>query len=197
MTLQERILETATRHFVEQGVLATRLEDIRRDAGASVGAIYHHFPDKQALHAEAFVRALADYQAGFADALQKSETAEAGVKEAVRYHLRWVAANRERASLLLGERPSGPEAGKRLAEQNRAFFTTVLRWWRIHVGYGTLRELEPTLLNALWLGPANEYCRHWLEGRASKLPGRAAHPRTVAAELAEAAWTSLKGGSRA
>jgi AcrR family transcriptional regulator len=175
--------------------MATRLEDIRRDAAVSVGAIYHHFPDKQTLHAEAFVRALADYQAGFVDALQASEEAEGGVKEVVRYHLRWVAANRDSASLLYGERPGGHGAGERLAEQNRAFFRSVLRWWRVHLGYGALRELDPTLLYALWLGPANEYCQHWLAGRASKLPGRAARPSAVAPELADAAWATLKAGN--
>ena len=193
LTVEERIVKAATRNFVRDGVLSARLEDIRRDAGVSVGAVYHHFPDKQALHAEAFLRALADYQAGFVEALQESEDAEAGVKGAVRYHLRWIAGNRDAAALLLGERPSGPRA-ERLTEQNRAFFTAVLRWWRIHAGYGTLRELDPGLLHALWLGPAYEYCRHWLAGRNSKLPGTPARPDAVADELADAAWAVLKRG---
>lgn len=194
MTLQERILCAATRRFVRDGVLGSRLEAIRRDAGVSIGAVYHHFPDKQALHAEAFLRALAGYQAGFVEALQGSEGAEAGVKGAVRYHLRWVASNRDSAALLLGEQPSGRVVGKSLAEQNRAFFSAVLRWWRIHAGYGSLREVDPALLYALWLGPAQEYCRHWLAGRNSKLPGRAPQPNAVAGELADAAWATLRGG---
>ena len=193
MTVEARILEAATRNFVRDGVLAARLDDIRREAGVSVGAIYHHFADKQALHAEAFVRALADYQAGFVEALEESEGAEGGVRGAVRYHLRWIAANRDAAALLLGERPSGPRA-ERLTEQNRAFFRAVLRWWRIHAGYGTLRELDPGLLHALWLGPAYEYCRHWLAGRNSKLPGTPARPDAVAGELGDAAWTTLRAG---
>jgi AcrR family transcriptional regulator len=192
MALPDRILLAATRRFVRDGVLATRVEDIRRDAGVSVGALYHHFPDKQALHAEAFVRSLADFQAGFVDVLQGSRDAESGVKEGVRHHLAWVAANRDAAALLLGEPPSGPSARERLAAQNRAFFTAVLRWWRIHAGYGSLRELDPATLYALWLGPAHEYCRHWLAGRDSKLPGAAAEPGSVADALADAAWATLK-----
>jgi AcrR family transcriptional regulator len=197
MALRERILQAATRRFVRDGVLAARIDDIRQDAGVSVGALYHHFPDKQALHAEVFVRALTDYQAGFVEALQESEDAESGVKGAVRHHLAWVAANRDGAALLLGEPPSGPHAGERLAEENRAFFTAVLRWWRIHAGYGSLRELDPAPLYALWLGPAHEYSRHWLAGRDSKLPGAAAEPDAVADDLADAAWATLKGGARA
>ncbi len=191
--MQERILRAATRRFVRDGVLATRIEDIRGDAGVSVGALYHHFADKQALHAEAFIRALADYQAGFIEVLHGSEEAEGGVKGAVRHHLGWIAANRDRGALLLGERPTGAGAGRRLAEQNRAFFRAVLRWWRTHANYGTLRELDPAPLYALWLGPAQEYSRHWLAGRDSKLPGSAEEPAAMAEVLAEAAWTVLKG----
>jgi AcrR family transcriptional regulator len=194
MALRERILRAATRRFVSDGALGARVEDIRREAGVSIGALYHHFPDKRALHAEAFVRALADYQDGFVDVLQGSEDAESGVEGAVRHHLAWVAANRDAAALLLGERPSGARAGERLAEQNRAFFKAVLRWWRIHAGYGTLRELDPAPLYALWLGAAHEYSRHWLAGGDSKLPGAAAEPGAVADDFADAAWATLKGG---
>jgi AcrR family transcriptional regulator len=193
MTLHERILRAATRRFVRDGVLTTRIEDIRNDAGVSVGALYHHFPDKQALHAEAFMRALTEFQAGFVDALHESEHAEGAVKGAVRHHMAWVAANRDAAALLLGEPPSGSSARERLAAQNHAFFTVVLRWWRLHAGYGSLRELDPATLYALWLGPAHEYCRHWLAGRNSKLPGAAAEPGAAADLLADAAWATLKG----
>lgn len=191
--MQERILRAATRRFVRDGVLATRIEDIRGDADVSVGALYHHFPDKQALHAEAFIRALAEYQAGFVEALHDSEDAESGVKAAVRHHLSWIAANRDRGALLLGERPTGAGTVRRLADQNRAFFRAVLRWWRTHAGYGTLRELDAAPLYALWLGPAQEYSRHWLAGRNSKLPGSAGEPAAVSDVLADAAWTALKG----
>lgn len=197
MTVQERILRAATRRFVCDGVLAARIEDIRREAGVSVGAVYHHFPDKQALHGEAFVRALGEYQAGFLELLQVAEEAEGGVKEIVRHHLGWVMANRDAAALLLGEPPSGPGVGRRLADQNRGFFGALLGWWRIHAGYGSLRQLDPTLLYALWLGAAHEYCRHWLAGRDSKLPGAAAEPDSVADDLANAAWATLKGGTKA
>ena len=190
MKVEERILEAATQSFVRDGVLAARLADIRREAGVSVGAVYHHFPDKQALHAEAFLRALADYQAGFVEALHESETAESGVKGAVRYHLGWVAENRDLAALLQGARPNGRVSEERLSEQNRGFFKAVRRWWRIHARYGALRELDPELLHALWLGPANDYCSHWLAGRHRKVP------TAVARELAGAAWATLKEADR-
>jgi hypothetical protein len=109
------------------------------------------------------------------------------VKGVVDHHVRWVAANRDSAALLQSGRPSGPRADERVTEQNRGFFKEVLRWWRIHAGYGAVRDLDPELLHALWLGPAEEYCRHWVAGRSRKVPADAAH------ELADAAWATLKG----
>lgn len=46
---QERLLTAAERLFAEQGVDATSVADIAEAAGASIGAVYHHFQDKQAL----------------------------------------------------------------------------------------------------------------------------------------------------
>jgi AcrR family transcriptional regulator len=42
------LLETARRRFAADGAIAATLDEIRRDAEASVSALYHHFPDKPA-----------------------------------------------------------------------------------------------------------------------------------------------------
>jgi AcrR family transcriptional regulator len=190
MSARERIIEAAGVNFTRRGLLRARLEDICRDAQVSVGALYHHFPDKEALHAEAWLAALSDYQRGFGETLQPSVDAERGVKDAVRYHLRWTVNNRDAALLLHDARPSGPGAIERLREQNREFFSHVLRWWRIHASYRAVRELEPDVLYALWLGPADSYARHWLRGNHRTQPG------VVVDQLADAAWLTLKGPDR-
>ena len=41
-----RLLQVARRRFATDGAIAATLEEIRRDAEVSVGALYHHFPDK-------------------------------------------------------------------------------------------------------------------------------------------------------
>jgi AcrR family transcriptional regulator len=186
--VRDRIVLAATRTFAREGALGSRLEDIRRDAGVSVGAVYHHFADKEALHAEAWMRALGSYQAGFLEVLRASSDAEDGVRSAVEHQLRWVVAHREAAILLYSGRPIGQAADERLAAQNGAFFAEVLRWWRLHVGYGSLRELEPELLHALWLGPADSYCRQWVVSEQNEVP----EERVRA--LADAAWGIVKGG---
>ena len=76
---RDRLLDSALQRFADDGVLATTLDQVREGAGASVGAVYHHFPDKEALYEAVRARALADYQAGYAAELERHADAEAGV----------------------------------------------------------------------------------------------------------------------
>lgn len=184
---RDQIVLAATRTFARDGALGSRLDDIRRDAGVSVGAIYHHFADKEALYAAAWTGALASYQTAFLEALRASANAEDGVRTAVEQQIRWVVTHRDAAIMLYGGRPGGADAEERLATQNRLFFTEVMRWWRLHANYGSLRDLEPALLHPLWLGAADSYCRHWVATDENNVP------RDHVRALADAAWDTLKG----
>jgi AcrR family transcriptional regulator len=179
---RERILRSALARFDAAGALATTLEDIRRDAGVSVGALYHHFPDKATLASALYADLLGDFQDGFVAVLRAHPDAEAGVKSGVRFYLRWVGGDRAAAAFLLAWRPDDAA----LRERNRSFFAETMGWWETHARYGVLRELPFDLIHALWLGPAQEYARHWVAGRARRVPS------AVAGELANAAWATLK-----
>ncbi|MFI9507458.1 TetR/AcrR family transcriptional regulator [Nocardia sp. NPDC052566] len=181
MKIRDRLLLAAERQFAERGALEATLTQIRDAAGASVGALYHHFPDKAELYREVWAHALADYQRHFWSALGDSADAGAGIAAVVRVHLRWVTENQYRAMVLTSARPPGV----RTSESNREFMTNVTRWYRTHAGYGTVRDLDLDLVYALWLGPAQEYTRQWLGGDMRSAP------TTVADELAAAAWSAL------
>jgi AcrR family transcriptional regulator len=169
--------------FGRDGTLGVTLEDIRGEARVSVGALYHHFPDKAGLASGLYVELTRDFQDAFLAELRAHPGAEDGVRAGVGFYLRWVSANRAAARFLLAERPADDAA---LREQNRPFFAETMAWWEMHVHYGVLRSLPFDLIHALWLGPAHEYTRHWLEGRGRRVPV------TVAGELADAAWQTLK-----
>lgn len=47
--LREKVLSTALKLFSEKGYFNTSVHDIRKTAGVSIGAIYHHFENKEAL----------------------------------------------------------------------------------------------------------------------------------------------------
>lgn len=183
MGAREKLLTAALERFDRDGALAATLEEIRADAGVSVGALYHHFADKQALASALYVETLAGYQQGFLAVLGSSPTAEQGIRGAVEHTLDWGAANPVQARLLFGGRGAAdPDA---LAEVNRDFFGRAGAWYATHAFYGAVRELPFTLLVALWLGPSLEYLRHTAQGSA-----RPVDP-TARRALSDAAWAAV------
>jgi AcrR family transcriptional regulator len=183
---RQAILGAALARFVENGVNATTIEDIRRASGASVGSIYHHFADKDTITAAVYADGIAHYQEAFLAELRRHTDVEKGIRATVARHLRWTVENRDLAWFLLHERETAGDEDA-LRQLNRDAFAEVAAWLAPHVHYGYVRDLDTTLQYALWLGPSQEYCRHWLAGRVRR------GPRAVAGELAEAARKALKG----
>jgi AcrR family transcriptional regulator len=177
-----RLLQVARRRFAADGAVAATLEEVRREAKVSVGALYHHFPDKTALAAAVYAQVMGEYQAGFVAMLRQHATAEGGIRGGVAHHLRWVAANRSEAALLLGDRLESVA----LRDSNREFFAAVGDWWRPHQSYGVLRSMQPGITAALWFGPAQEFSRYWIAGDEPRMP------RGVIKTFADAAWMALR-----
>jgi AcrR family transcriptional regulator len=179
---RQEILDAALRSFNEKGVAATTVDDVRRLSGASVGSLYHHFGGKDELAEQLYVEILRDYQRGFLAVLARERDAEHGIKGLVRHHLRWVRRNPDRARYLLRGRPPGSDA---VRELNRELFQATAAWLEPHVEAGRVRHLPLDLTYAIMAGPAQEFSRHWLEGRM-RSPAREAER-----ELADAAWRAL------
>jgi AcrR family transcriptional regulator len=181
------ILDAALAEFTAHGVAGASIEDIRRRSGASVGSIYHHFGDKDGIAGALYLQGLSDYQESFIAILHEARTTRAGVDGAVRQHLGWIAAHRDLARfLLLGRDARVVVASERdVRSRKRRFFGQVADWSRPRVEAGELRDLEPELMIALWVGPSQELARHWLAGQ-ERISLTDAAP-----VLAEAAWSCL------
>jgi AcrR family transcriptional regulator len=180
---KQEILDAALRAFAEKGLAGTTVQEVRRRSGASVGSIYHHFGDKEGIAAALYVEALRDYQAGFQSVLAEDRDAERTIKALVRHHLRWVETDPDRARFLLSGRP--PRAAEAIAEVNRDGLRATSKWLQREVDAGRLEPIPFDVFYAVLLGPAQEFCRHWLEGtmRSSM--------RTAEPALAAAAWRAL------
>jgi AcrR family transcriptional regulator len=178
-------MQSARRRFAADGALAATLDEVRRDADVSVGALYHHFPDKSALAAAVYAQVMREYQVSFVAMLRRHETAEGGIRGGVAHHLRWVATNRSDAALLLGSRLESAD----LDEANRAFFVAVRDWWRPHHNYGVLQAMQSGVTAALWFGPAQEFSRFWIVRTEPRMP------RGVAKAFADAAWKTLRANA--
>ena len=179
---RSRLLEVARRRFAVDGALSATLEEVRREADVSVGALYHHFPEKVSLATAVYAQVLGEYQTGFLAMLRKHDTAEGGIRGGVIHHLRWVSAHRGEATLLLGARLDSAE----LQQSNAAFFGAVRDWWRPHQAYGVLAPMRPGITAALWLGPAQEYSRYWVGSSESRMA------RGAVETFADAAWKALR-----
>jgi AcrR family transcriptional regulator len=179
-----QILDAALEAFVGDGYAATTIAHLCRLSGASVGSIYHHFGDKEGVAAALYVECLRDYQSGLAATLTAAPQAERGIKGQVRHHLRWVEANRSRASFLLGHRELA--AAEQVRALNLEFFDLVRDWLRPHLEAGTIRRMPLELLYVVVIGPSQEYARHWLDDPEQT--------RIRAAErvLAQAAWDAVR-----
>ncbi len=179
---RDRLLQVARRRFAVDGALVPTLDEVRREAEVSVGALYHHFPDKPALAAAVYAQLISEYQAGFVTMLRDHDIAEGGIRGGVAYHLRWVTEHRGEARLLLGD----PLDSAALRDANREFFAAVRDWWRPHHAYGALQPMRLGVTAALWLGPAQEYSRYWITGEEVKMP------RDAVDTFASAAWAVLR-----
>ncbi len=180
---RQEILDAALRGFAEKGLAGTTVDEVRERSGASVGSIYHHFGDKEGIAAALYVDVLARYQRGVLAVLAGDGDPRDAVEGLVRHHLRWVARNRDAARFLLSGRPR--RAAGEIAELNQTVFEAMSEWLDDGVRAGRLRELPFDLFFALLIGPAQEFCRHWLDGRMRT------SMRTAERELAAAASRAL------
>lgn len=177
---RRRLLDAALARFAADGALAATLDEIRAEAGVSVGALYHHFADKTALAGALYVETLARYQEALLATLAEHDGAEEGVRAVVDLTAAWCRAHPAEARLLFGGR--GAADAQALAEINRPFFRQVTAWYRTHARYGALRVLPRHLVPALWLGPTLDHLRHDPD-----------IPAADVAVLADAAWLVLRG----
>jgi len=74
-TTRAALLAAARQHFEREGYAATRLDAVVADASVTKGALYHHFPTKQALY-EAVIVAIQDELTAHVDrSARKARTA--------------------------------------------------------------------------------------------------------------------------
>jgi AcrR family transcriptional regulator len=183
----DRLKEEALQLFMLDGYAGLSMQEVRLRAGVSNGSLYHHFPSKADLVAALRVEGMRQCQDAVLGALDGVDVAEEGVGVTVENYLRWVEAHREMASLLFADLPDGVvlAAESVLAEPNRRYVQVVGEWLDAHMRAGALVERPFEIAHALWLGPTQEFCRHWLRGRTRL------GPTGAAADLGMGAWRAL------
>jgi len=187
MATADRIAGAGLRLFTAHGYAGASMEQVRREAGVSNGSLYHHFGSRADLAARLLVEGMARSQQVVLDVLTGSSDAEPSVRGVVRAQLGWVEEHAELARLLYGDLPDEVllAAEPLFGQQNRHYVDVVGGWLQSQAEQGTLARRPFGVSHALWLGPGQEFARHWLRGR-SKLA-----PTDVAVDLADGAWRAL------
>lgn len=183
---REALLDAALRCFTRSGVLTTRLEDIRREAGASPSSVYHLFGGLPDLTLALLVRTFERLLPALAQEVVRTRTARRAVMVLVRAHVEWVLEHRDEARFMYQAMSLelGGEAVQRLQAVKAALLAPIEAHLGRFIARGELPAWPPLLLDVVLLGPSHEACRRFLAGAP-------VDPAWMRRELPRLAWQSL------
>ena len=192
---KQQILQQALLCFVEHGVAGTTIDMIREATQTSVGSLYHHFGNKDAIVGAVYHEGMRDFAAllkGYLEGLSSDgeiteQHAKAGVKALVFANVDWITQQPQWAQYVFQHRASvvGQAKLKFNADANM-FNAFITNWFGPYIKGGFIKDYPLELLNAFVTGPVHNYARHWLAGR---------HEVSLSEyreDFAEAAWNAVK-----
>ena len=162
---RDRILQAALQVFAQKGYHRALVDDIVHASRTSKGAVYHHFPNKEAL----FLALVDDFSARLAEAIAEAiagaHGALAKVEAALGAGLLTFARHRELARILLLESVSlGPAYEAKRAEVHGRFADLIQNYLDQAVAEGSIKPLDTRVATLAWLGAVNELVIQWLHG---------------------------------
>jgi AcrR family transcriptional regulator len=167
---RDRILEAALEVFAGKGYHRAIVDDIVRASGTSKGAVYHHFPTKEAV----FLALVDDFAVRLAEAVAAAIAARQGalarVEGALTAALTTFARDERLARLILLEAVSlGPTYQAKRAEIADRFAALIQGYLDEAVADGSIAPLDTRVATLAWLGAVNEVVVQWLAGRLPDL----------------------------
>lgn len=164
---REAILDAALACFVERGVLATGIEDIRKAAHASPSSIYHQFSGIADIVLALVERIAASQYTALADAAAEATSLEQAVRASVAALLAWTFAHPDEARFMyqaFAMELAGPERRKLEAVKHaqRGGFEQAVQAW---LEDGPLAAWSSLELSTLMLGATHQACRIYLTGQ--------------------------------
>jgi AcrR family transcriptional regulator len=160
---RDKILQAALEVFAEKGYHRALVDDIVRASRTSKGAVYHHFPNKEAL----FLALVDEFSARLAEAMATGIAGAHGglgkVQAALTAGLETFARHRELARILLLESVSlGPAYQSKRLEVHERFASLIQAYLDDAVAEGSIPPLNTRVATLAWLGAVNEVVIQWL-----------------------------------
>jgi AcrR family transcriptional regulator len=167
-SVRTRILQGALQCFTETGYEQTTIARIRQRSDVTNGALFHHFPNKEAIADALYLEAISSFQEGLWELLRRRpRSVRTAVRDTLSHQLGWIAANQDRARFLYArghvdwDSPSAAE----LASLNRKLSDAYRDWMEPLVQSGQVRQMSMVMVGAIVAGPAHAIARRWLEGQ--------------------------------
>lgn len=160
---RDKILQAALEVFAEKGYHRALVDDIVRASRTSKGAVYHHFPNKEAL----FLALVDEFSARLAEAVAAAIADAHGalgkVQAALIAGLETFACHRDLARILLLESVSlGPAYQSKRLEVHERFASLIQAHLDDAVAEGSIPPLHTRVATLAWLGAVNEVVIQWL-----------------------------------
>jgi AcrR family transcriptional regulator len=161
---KDRILDAALTLFLEQGMAATRIGQICKQAGVSNGSLFHFFPSKEAIGVALYVGGIASYQAALIGELAEPRPPARMLRALVLSHWDWVFAERPRARFLFLQGPPSwhPDAEAQIEQHNARAQQALAEWLGAPSQRDALRDVPLDAFTPILLGPSMMATRAWL-----------------------------------
>jgi len=168
---RRRILDVALACFLADGYEQTTIATIRNRSGTSNGALFHHFPSKEAIAGALHVEAIASFQQGLWDLVsRKPESLQTAVRAVLAHQLTWTERNADLARFIYtrGHLDWDTAAGAELAARNRDLAAAFRQWLAPLVANGEIPPRPMLLTTAIVTGPAHSIAQRWLAGHLDR-----------------------------
>jgi AcrR family transcriptional regulator len=161
---KDRILGTALTLFLEQGMAATRIDQICKQAEVSNGSLFHFFPSKEAIGVTLYVGAIASYQATLLGELAEAHPPAKMLRALVLSHWDWVFAETPRARFLFLQGPPSwhPDAEAQIEQHNGRAQAAFARWLEAPTQRAALCDIPLDAFTPILLGASMMATRAWL-----------------------------------
>jgi TetR/AcrR family fatty acid metabolism transcriptional regulator len=180
LATRDRILQAALQVFAEKGYHRTAVDDVVRVSGTSKGAVYHHFPNKEALFLALVDELSARLATALTTAIDSAHGALGKVEAALRAGLQTFARHRELARILLLESVSlGKAYEAKRAEVHGRFAALIQAYLDQAVAERSIAPLDTRIATLAWLGAVNEVVIQSLQGEEPDLLIRAVPALTL------------------
>lgn len=185
--LKRQILVQALDCFLEQGIETTTIEQICERSGASVGAVYHHFKNKEGIVRALYLAVLQDQSQQRMHALHDAQGIQQGIAVLIHSYIAWTVQHPQFARFLYTARSSFNTVTQAdIEQQNQQRNQYLLLWIDQQLDRVVLEHIPYELLFSLVIGTTESYCRAWLSGRVQS------SPLQYQEQLARSAWDSIR-----